>query len=300
MTAVVRTRGTRFGTAMAGALASGMVLVGCADAGPTPAQTDAATPAPTAAEGSLSALEHVHEVAFDDDGLVLATHQGVYAVDRDTGALTLVGGVEFDAMSVAVTDAGVLASGHPGAQVDEVFTPPNVGLISDDGLGWQSVSLAGEVDFHALTASAGGETVAGLPSGEPVVLHSTDGGMSWQRGASIEARDLVLVGDTLVATTAEGAQRSIDGGASFTPIEGAPLLVLVAADPATPGQVVAIDASGAIVRGDGDDWQNLGQSEGTPAAIAADADGAVALVDARGLVVSRDAGESWQVLIPAS
>ena len=295
MTAVVRTRRV---AVVAGVFVAGLVLVGCADAGAMPAVTDAAPPA-AGGEGSLSALEHVHEVAFDEDGLVLASHQGVYAVDLDTGALTLVGGAEFDAMGLAVTDAGVLASGHPGALVDEVFTPPNIGLISDSGSGWRSLSLAGEVDFHALTASADGVTVAGLPSGEPVVLHSPDGGTSWLRGASIEARDLALVGDTLVATTAEGAQRSTDGGASFTPIDGAPLLVLVAADPMTPGQLVGIDASGAVVRGSGDDWQTIGQAEGTPAAIAADATGTLALVDARGLVVSRDAGDSWQVLIPA-
>lgn len=273
----------------AGVAVAALGLAGCADAGAAP------TPSSAPPEASLAALEHVHEVAFSGEDLLIASHQGVYAVDLESGALDLVGGTRFDAMGMAVTDAGVLASGHPGAQVDDVFVAPNVGLIGLDGEEWASISLSGEVDFHALTASADGAAVAGLPSGETAVLASGDGGATWQRGAQLEARDLVFTDDGgLVATTADGLMRSTDGGATFAAVEDAPLLVLIAAD---ADGFVGVDAEGAVVRSGTDGWQTLGATEGAAAAIAV-ADGMLAVVDDRGLVISRDDGDTWEVLVP--
>ncbi len=279
-----------------GAVVAAVGLLGCADA--TPVAPSAAPPAASErAETSLGALEHAHEVAFQGGELLLASHQGVYAVDLDSGALELVGGVQFDAMGMAVTDAGVLASGHPGAQVDDVFLAPNIGLISLERNDWTSVSLGGEVDFHALSASADGVSVAGLASGEMTVLTSADGGETWQRGAQLDARDLTLTPDGLVATTADGLMRSDDGGETFAAVEGAPLLVLVAADGSA---LVGVDAAGAVVRSGTEGWQTLGRVEGTAAAVAVADDGMLAVVDDRGLVISSDDGQSWQVLLPAA
>ena len=286
---------------VAGALAvAGVALAGCSSqASPSLSPPPSAAPATESSSWqiALAALQHVHEVAFGGDGLLLATHQGVYTVDLNDGALQLTGAASFDAMGMAVTDAGVLASGHPGALTDDVFVAPNVGLIADDGDGWRSISLSGEVDFHALTASPDGTVVAGLPSGETVVMHSADGGLTWQRGAALEARDLVLAGDELIATTADGPLRSTDGGMTFTALGGAPLLVLVASSPS--GNLVGVDATGAIVREEEGSWTTIGQVEGAAAGIAVAADSSVAVVDDRGVVLSRDGGDVWQVLVPA-
>jgi glucose/arabinose dehydrogenase len=223
---------------VAGALAvAGVALAGCSSqASPSLSPPPSAAPATESSSWqiALAALQHVHEVAFGGDGLLLATHQGVYTVDLDGGALALTGAASFDAMGMAVTDAGVLASGHPGEVTDDVFVAPNVGLIADDGDAWRSISLSGEVDFHALTATA---------------------------------------------------------------LEGAPLLVLVASG--SSGDLVGVDATGAIVREDEGSWTTIGQIEGAAAGIAVAADGSVVVVDDRGVVLSRDGGDVWQVLVPA-
>ena len=272
--------------ALAG-LALAAVLTGCT------AQGAPAPSAPPETEASpLDALEHVHEIAFRGETVLIASHQGVYSVVPADGQLELVGDTAFDAMGMAATDAGTLASGHPGAHTDEVFVGPNLGLISSDGGGWESVALSGEVDFHALTAAADRSVIAGLPSGDTTVLTSVDLGQTGERGATLEARDLVYVSGDLIATTAEGPVRSEDRGMTFEPIEGAPLLVIVAANPS--GELVGVDATGAIVHSGGAEWTTVGQASGSAVAIAVDQDGTIALVDDRGLVISSDGGATWE------
>jgi hypothetical protein len=154
--------------------------------------------------------------------VLLATHQGLYVYED--GEPNRVGPV-IDLMGFTVAGPGhYYASGHPGAGVD---LPQPVGLIEtrDGGRTWKVLSRGGASDFHALTTA--GERVAGFDGS----LRTSSDGQSWTAGnLSPEPRSLAGSNDddTLLATTADGLKRSTDGGASWRPVAGAPLLLLVA------------------------------------------------------------------------
>jgi hypothetical protein len=88
-------------------------------------------------------------------------------------------------------------TGHPGPGSP---LPNPVGLIRSDegGATWESVSLAGQIDFHALALTddyiVGFDGVTGL-------VTSTDRGATWQQGAPMAAVSLAAVGDEVWATT---------------------------------------------------------------------------------------------------
>lgn len=76
----------------------------------------------------------------------------------------------------ALSRERLLGSGHPDLRQGG---PPHVGLIESADLGatWRTVSLRGEVDFHALTAS--GDAVYGFDGLSGRLLTSADGGRTW-------------------------------------------------------------------------------------------------------------------------
>ncbi|MCA1708807.1 MAG: hypothetical protein LC808_38225, partial [Actinobacteria bacterium] len=117
-----------------------------------------------------------------------------------------------------------LARGHPRAGQDG---PSNIGLIesTDGGRSWQTLSLAGQADFHALEARHG--LVYGTNAGQ---LNGFKDGRTWDTRAQIAMGDLVVSPtdpETLLATTQQGLAFSADGGWSFRLNLGAPLLQLV-------------------------------------------------------------------------
>lgn len=256
-------------------------------------------------------LGHVHALAYDDAGeLFVASHHGVYAIDQAERRAELVGEVEFDAMGMAASGADLLASGHPGEVVDDVFVSPDIGLVRHaPGRGWESVALAGRTDFHGLATSiADPDVVAGLPADREALAVSDDGGTTWTDRATVRARDLAVDHvdpATVVVTTEDGLLVSRDAGRTFDPVEDAPLLVVVAADPSREGGVVGVGADGAIWRGsvvEPGRFERLGAAQGTAAAVATHATRGglvVAVADDRGVVVSEDDGDTWTVVLPA-
>ncbi|TGY39613.1 hypothetical protein E5344_03175 [Microbacterium laevaniformans] len=266
-----------------------LLLTGCST---TPAEPDA--PASTAA-----GFGHVHGIVDAGDGTVLlGTHTGLYTLGEDGTVTGPVGGIDLDAMGLTATGDTLYASGHPGPSTPAELGAPNLGIIRslDAGASWEPVAFTGEEDFHVLTVTGDG-TLYGIGSSRPLLRTSSDGGQSWADGAELPAVDLAAATDgTLYAATQDGLQHSTDGGATFTPAPDAPVLYLVETDPT--GGVVGVDTDGTLRRLVGTGWENVGTTTGTVQALGVTGDGAIVLVDDRGVVWIRDTTAT--VLIPAA
>lgn len=265
---------------------TGLLLAGCT--------TTPTSPAPAA--DTAGGFGHVHGIVDAGNGtVVLGTHAGLYTLTED-GALTgPVGGADFDLMGLARSGTTLYASGHPGPTTPAELGTHNLGIIRslDGGQSWEPVAFTGEEDFHVLTATDTG-ALFGIGSSSITVRTSSDSGTTWTDGAQLPAADLAATGDgTLYAATQDGVQASRDTGTTFTPVPDAPLLYLLEADPA--GGLVGVDTNGALWRLTGTDWAQAGTVTGAVHALGVTADGAIVLVDDRGIVWIRD-GEATVVL----
>ena len=103
--------------------------------------------------------------------------------------------------------------------------------------------------------------------------------------------------DTILATTQDGVVRSSDGGRKWTPVVGAPTLVVLTW--AAQGQLYGVTPDGTVQRSEdgGATWGERGSVGGRPEAITVDARGDketlyVAATD-RGIVASADQGRTF-------
>lgn len=272
------------------ALSVGLLVSGCSATAPSSTgatgPTAQVTPAPSApsdsgpTEAAVTAialsprLDHAHGLLVAADGALLAgTHSGVAAIALD-GAVSPVGDGADDLMGMTGIPgtARLASSGHPGAGSD---LPNPLGLITseDGGVTWDAVSLTGEVDFHALATD--GTRVVGF-DGRAGLLVSDDGGRTFDDGARIAPAALAITPDGVWATTADGVQRSTDGGLTFAVVDGAPLLVLLAAG--SDGSLWGVAPDGAAWRsGDGTAWDRRGVVGEVEAIAVADHDRAYAV-----------------------
>lgn len=270
------------------AAAAALLLAGC---------TSPTTPAP--ASPALEDLGHVHGIVDTGDGSVLlGTHTGLYTLTEDGTVAGPVGGHDFDAMGLTRAGDVFYASGHPGPTTPPELGAPNLGVLrsTDAGQSWEPVAFTGQEDFHVLTASGAG-AIYGIGSSSITVRTSPDGGATWIDGADVPAADLAVAADgTLYAATQQGVQESRDAGATFTAVADAPLLYLLEADPG--GGVVGVDTEGSLWRLIDDRWTRLGTATGTVQALGVAADGAIVLLDDRGIVWIR--GTEAAVVLPGS
>jgi photosystem II stability/assembly factor-like uncharacterized protein len=236
-------------------------------------------------------LGHVHGLGVDpaSGDLYAGSHYGLIRLPGQ-GEPSRVGEVQ-DFMGFTVAGPNrFLASGHPG---EDQEGPSNVGLIesTDGGRSWQTLSLAGQADFHALAARHG--LVYGSNAGQLMV--SADG-RTWDTRASLPMADLTVSPEdpqTLLATTQEGLARSTDGGRSFQLVAGAPLLQLVTWT--DTGTLIGVHPEGTLhVSSDGGaTWERRGSVAGAPQALTATVDEVfVAVGD--GIVASSDGGRTFQ------
>ena len=171
-------------------------------------------------------------------------------------------------MGLAGSSDLLVASGHPGAGST---LPDPVGLIrsADGGETWETVSLTGEIDFHALAID--GDRVAGsATAGE--LLYSEDAGASWTTIAQGEFTSLAWF---------EGQLWIADGStlSTWVPGDAAPAAaadaagVLVAA--ATDDDLLwVLQPDGTLLASaDGISWTSAG-SVSEAAALAASPDAA--------------------------
>lgn len=215
----------------------------------------------------------------------------------DTGDLSgPLGGADFDAMGLTADGDVLYASGHPGPNTPAELGEHNLGLIrsTDAGTTWEPVAFTGQEDFHVLTAGDG--AIHGIGSSSITIRTSTDGGTTWIDGAELPAADLTVTTDgTLYAATRQGLQESRDAGATFDLVADAPPLYLVEAD--STGGLVGVDTDGTLWRLTGTgSWDSVGAATGTVQALG-NADGAVVLVDDRGIVWIH--GTETTVVLPA-
>jgi photosystem II stability/assembly factor-like uncharacterized protein len=277
--------------------AASAVVVALA-AGCSSSESGSTAAAPSAEIGVLPS-GHVHAVAIDpgDGALLLATHEGLIEVGAD-GALTPTGPV-IDLMGFTVVGPDhYLASGHPGLRV---ALPQPVGLIesTDGGRTWAPLSRQGQSDFHALTALG----PSGALGWDGALQRSADGRTWEQLAIPAEPHTLAAAADgaTVLATTAQGLLRSTDVGATWAPVDDAPLLQVVTwADEGTT--VVAVDPAGTLWSSTdgGGTWQRGAQLGSAPHAVAAvveDGQFRVLVVTDAGLMESTDGGQTFTTVL---
>ena len=230
-----------------------------------------------AAEGDASAspfaidlstpLDHVHAVVYVDGQLLVGTHTGVAAIDPVSGEVTRRGASQDDFMGLAGSADTLVASGHPGVGSS---LPDPVGLIRsvDGGDTWDSVSLTGEIDFHALAKN--GERVAGsATAGE--LLYSGDAGVTWTAIARGEATSLAWFDDRLWIADGRGIATWSPGDGAPRPVPDTAALLLAAASDGSALWLLRPDGS-LLASGNGVDWSPAGSlPEATYFAAAPDA-----------------------------
>ena len=245
-------------------------------------------------------LGHVHGLGVDpdDDTLYIATHTGVFTFND--GRLERVADRWQDTMGFAVVGPKhFLASGHPDLRED---LPSMLGLIeSTDGAEtWQSLSLEGEADLHAIEPTKGSVYAFESSSGR---LIASDDRRDWRTIDQRPLLDLAALatstGDQLLATTPNGELLRYEGASQApTPVAGAPLLTYI--DWAGPNQLVGTTAGGDIFTSTtGDDWQQVGVVVGEVTALDA-GPGAWHLATDGGVFTSTDGGKSWKLLVEIS
>ncbi|AUM19230.1 MULTISPECIES: F510_1955 family glycosylhydrolase [Rhodococcus] len=250
----------RLSGAVSALAAAALLVAGCSSA-----ETSSAATAPSGALTAPSvtlapALDHVHGLAVDAAGTVLAgTHSGLLAVDP-SGATRKVGASDDDLMGLAGvpgTDT-LVTSGHPGRS-SSAPNPLGLRRSDDGGQTWSDRSLLGEVDFHALATD--GTMVVGFDGTEGIRI-STDGGTTWSAGARVAAASLAVTPAGIWAITPAGLERSTDLARTFTPITDAPALLMLAG---TGDGLWGVDADGYAWRSrDGATWEQrvyVGQVE---------------------------------------
>ncbi len=187
-----------------GTIVAGVLVAGCAGPVDSGARPGAASPV----------AEHVHGLGLDPtDGTVyVATHDGLFAAAAGE-ELAPVGTAGRDLMGFTMAGPGtILSSGHPGPGEDAA-NPLGLVRSTDGGASYTTLSLAGEVDFHALDVSSG--TVYGLDAGRQTLRASSDGGTTWQDRATLAALDIAVdPADvaSVLATVQGGVAASRDGG----------------------------------------------------------------------------------------
>jgi photosystem II stability/assembly factor-like uncharacterized protein len=263
---------------------------------------DAAGALPATAPDEDPGLAHVHGLGVNpaDGRVYVATHFGLWRLDGP-GQAQRVGDYFYDLMGFTVVgEDHFLASGHPLLTDD---LPPLLGLIetTDAGQTWHSVSLLGQVDFHALRAAHG--FVYGWNSTDGSFMVSDDR-QEWERRSTHSAMvDFVVDPDDpdhLLASIAEsfeetGLLRSRDGGASWTPVDDPAAIVQLAWTAPDRLWGVAIDGSVWHSADAGDTWEQTGQAAGRPEALLDTGDALV--VAGGGLIAeSADGGQTWAEL----
>ena len=269
------------------AILTGALAAACSSNAP-----DSAPPA------IVPGMVHIQGLGINpsDETLNVATHYGLYTV-KPGQAPQRVGDLVQDFMGFTVAGPDeFLASGHPDPADRQ--QPLHLGLImsSDAGQSWETLSLHGSADFHALEYRHG--QVYGHDSQSGTVMVSPDE-QSWQRRAEIPASDLAVspkTADEILATTRQGLLRSTDGALTFVAVNGAPALVLVSWP--ERGPLLGADIEGSLYASTnaGQTWQPRHALNAKPQALLAADNGQVYIATDTAIYTSTDDGATVQVL----
>ena len=254
-------------------------------------------PPADAGGGASAEMEHIHGIGIDPgDGSVYAgTHYGLFRIAD--GSATRVADRVQDYMGFTVAGAGhFLASGHPG---EGQGGPSSVGLIesTDAGETWETLSLSGEADFHALEYRH--DRVYGLNSMTGQLLTSADK-QSWAEISSAEIADFAVSPDdpdVLVATTQQGLTRSTDGGATFEAVESAPIMVFVSW--ADDGTLAGVTPDGVVYTAQepAGEWTEQAALDGQPEALTIDSATQIYAAANGTVLASTDGGATFRPML---
>jgi hypothetical protein len=239
--------------------------------------------------------EHVHGLGINpaDGALYVATHTGLFRMPRGSDEMARVGDRLQDTMGFAVVGPDrFVGSGHPDLRED---LPPLLGLIrsSDGGRSWDSVSLLGAADFHALLADGG--RITGYDASGNRVMVSADAGRTWREATPpapiVDMASAPGAPGRLLATSAAGILLSGDSGRSWKVIDGGPMLLSWPARESLYG--FTADGDVRLSRDGGATWSGRGALPGTPAAVTEDGERVIVALHEGGFASSDDGGQTW-------
>lgn len=265
----------------------------------------AVQPATAETLADLAQQTHYHGIAFARSGtatLLLASHHGLFALDKDGSATQVSPTQDFMGFSPDPAAAtSYYASGHPASGGNSGF------LHSADGGGtWKQLSpgVDGPVDFHQMDVSpADPKTIYGSYGQIQV---SRDGGSTWSIAGNPPSGLIAITGSSvkaerLFAATKTGLFASEDGGASWTPVsfKGEVVSTIEAGPDKTLYAFVLGQGLMKAVEDNIGEWQPLSNDfgEAIPLHLAVDGkvDQHLALTtQANDVLESLDGGKSWR------
>ena len=278
-------------------VASALALGACGDDTDGRAVDESAGAMEESAPAPDADFAHVHGLGInpEDGALFIATHTGLFRAPRGEASASRVGDSRQDVMGFTVVGPDrFLGSGHPDPTAGG---PPNLGLIRSERAGrdWQTVSLAGEADFHVLRSA--GKVVYGFNGLTGKLMVSHDTGRTWSDyqppGGMFDLAISPQDDARIVISTADGMFASANGGKGWRPLDQSRAGLLTW----TRKGLYLVDGNGQVSNSKdaGRTFEDRGSISGQPAAFeshgedlyAAQADGTV--------VRSTDAGASWTV-----
>jgi hypothetical protein len=245
-------------------------------------------------------VAHVHGLGINpaDGALIVATHYGSFRLAVGGDVAERLGDSYQDTMGFTVVGPDqFLGSGHPDVAGMRSGQPGRLGLVeSSDGITWTNLSLGGEADFHALAFAH--SRVYGWEAGSGQFMISTDR-ETWDNRSSIDLYGFAVDPDDaehIIGAAPDGLIDSSDGGRSWTAATG-PALVTLSWDPEVG--LWGADASGAVYRRTGPDWERAGALPGQPQALLATPEALYAAAqdseEATGIYRSTDGGRTWEL-----
>lgn len=298
----MRARGKTFGmhairVARPAAIVAAMML--SASCGTDPGAPSATDPAARSAADDVSGVTyaefgHVHGLGINpaDDQVYVAGHEGVFRLDE--GGATQMAGRHQDTMGFTVTGPDTfIASGHPDPRE---HSPPHLGLIrsTDAAQTWETLSLSGEADFHAIETL--GDRIYAYDSTQGRLMTSR-GGREWT------VMTTGLIGD--IAVSDDGAVLFTDETGRVLSVDGASLQAVVSTTPALSqidftqdGTLVGANPGGDVYvsANSGDTWRAVEPLDGDLESLNAREDVWLAATTA-GVFRSGDDGATWATLL---
>ncbi|WP_217915464.1 F510_1955 family glycosylhydrolase [Miltoncostaea marina] len=238
---------------------------------------------------------HAHGLGLNpaDGALYIATHTGLFRMERGSDDAARVGDRRQDTMGFTIAAADhFLGSGHPDLREG---LPPLLGLIGsrDRGRSWEPISLLGEADFHALRAT--GTFIHGYDASGGRLMISEDGGRTWRVRRPPPLLDLVVDPDDpsrIVAASERGLIVSEDDGRGWRPLDGPPGLLAWPRRDAL--YALSLDGELRVSRDGGASWARAGRVGGRPEAMTVPAaDRLIVALEHGALRSSADGGRSW-------
>lgn len=251
---------------------------------------------PSVEDATDTLLGHVHGLGTDPETgeLYAAAHHGVFTFSGSTPQR--VADRWQDTMAFTVIGPGhLLASGHPDLREEG---PIHLGLIesTDAAETWQSLSLVGEADFHALDAAD--RRIYGYDALTKTLLTSLDG-RAWDtvairtpvRDLAVDPNDsdqvlLTRPDDTLHRYQRTGDNAEVRTAPPLSFVDWADLDVLAGLGP---------DATVYTSTDRGRSWVRTGAVPGEPEALDA-TDDLWHVATSTGIYRSTDAGRTWDLL----